>query len=132
MQCILCKIYFWKVFHKYYNFICAPICTKSFIFAKSGCYSMLLFVTLVRESSPSINDLQDCCSLCKYPGRSGKRVSMDFVVGLPRTQSRCDSLWLIMDQLTKVAHFITIKTPHTRPQLVELYVSRIVYFYGVS
>jgi hypothetical protein len=32
MQCILCKVYFWKVFHKYYNFICAPICTKSFIF----------------------------------------------------------------------------------------------------
>jgi hypothetical protein len=31
MQCILCKIYFWKVFHKYYNLICAPICTKSFI-----------------------------------------------------------------------------------------------------
>jgi hypothetical protein len=41
MQCILCKIYFWKVFHKYYNFICAPICTKSFFFAKSGCYNML-------------------------------------------------------------------------------------------
>jgi hypothetical protein len=33
MQCILYKIYFWKVFHKYYNlicifFICTPICTK--------------------------------------------------------------------------------------------------------
>jgi hypothetical protein len=28
MQCILYKIYFWKVFHKYYNLICTPICTK--------------------------------------------------------------------------------------------------------
>jgi hypothetical protein len=38
MQCILCKIYFWKVFHKYYNLICTPICTKNFILVKSGCY----------------------------------------------------------------------------------------------
>jgi hypothetical protein len=28
MQCILYKIYFWKIFHKYYNLICTPICTK--------------------------------------------------------------------------------------------------------
>jgi hypothetical protein len=38
MQCILCKIYFWKVFHKYYNLICTPICTKKIILVKSGCY----------------------------------------------------------------------------------------------
>jgi hypothetical protein len=31
--------YFWKVFHKYYNLICTPICTKIFILAKSGCYN---------------------------------------------------------------------------------------------
>jgi hypothetical protein len=36
MQCILCKIYFWKVFHKYYNFICAPICTKFLFLQKVG------------------------------------------------------------------------------------------------
>jgi hypothetical protein len=36
MQCILCKIYFWKVFHKYYNFICAPICTKVLFLQKVG------------------------------------------------------------------------------------------------
>jgi hypothetical protein len=33
---------------------------------------------------------------------------MDFIVGLPRTQSSYDSIWVIMDQLTKVAHFIPI------------------------
>jgi hypothetical protein len=40
MQCILCKIYFWKVFHKYYNliciFICIPICTKILFLSKVG------------------------------------------------------------------------------------------------
>jgi hypothetical protein len=43
MQCIICKIYFLKVFHKYYNFIYTPICTKKiFILAKSGCYNKVL------------------------------------------------------------------------------------------
>jgi hypothetical protein len=43
MQCILYKIYFWKVFHMYYNFICificTPIWTKKIILVKSGCYT---------------------------------------------------------------------------------------------
>jgi hypothetical protein len=56
---------------------------------------------------------------------------MDFVLGLPRTQSRDDSLWVIVDRLAKVAHFIPTNTKHTRPQLVELYVSRIICLHGV-
>jgi hypothetical protein len=51
---------------------------------------------------------------------------MDFIVGLPRTQSGYDSIWVIMDQLTKVAHFIPAKTTYSGPQLVGLYMSRIV------
>jgi hypothetical protein len=56
---------------------------------------------------------------------------MDFIVGLPRTQSGYDSIWVIMDRLTKVAHFIPVKTTYSGPQLAELYMSRIVYLYGV-
>jgi hypothetical protein len=56
---------------------------------------------------------------------------MDFIVGFPRTQSGYDSLWLIVDRLTKVAHFIPIKTIYSRPQLAELYMSRIVSLHGV-
>jgi transposase InsO family protein len=51
---------------------------------------------------------------------------MDFIVGLPRTQSGYDFIWVIVDQLTKVAHFIPIKTTYSGPQLAELYMSRIV------
>jgi hypothetical protein len=36
MKCILCKIYFWKVFHMYYNFICTPIWTKFLFLQKVG------------------------------------------------------------------------------------------------
>jgi hypothetical protein len=57
---------------------------------------------------------------------------MDFIVGLPRTQSGYDSIWVIVDSLTKVAHFIHDKMTNTRPQLAELYMERIVYLHGVS
>jgi hypothetical protein len=56
---------------------------------------------------------------------------MDFIVGLPRTESGYDSIWLIMDRLTKVAHFIPIKTTYSGPQLAKLYMSRIVCLHGV-
>jgi hypothetical protein len=56
---------------------------------------------------------------------------MDFIVGMPRTQSGYDSIWLIVDQLTKVAHFLPVKTTYSGPQLTELYMSRIVCLHGV-
>jgi hypothetical protein len=56
---------------------------------------------------------------------------MDFIMGLPRTQSGYDALWVIVDRLTKVAYFRPIKTTYTRPQLAKLYMPRIVYFHGV-
>jgi hypothetical protein len=56
---------------------------------------------------------------------------MDFIVGLPRTQLGYDSIWVIVDQLTKVDHFITVETTYSRPQLAELYMSRIVCMHGV-
>jgi transposase InsO family protein len=56
---------------------------------------------------------------------------MDFIVGLPRTQKCYDFIWVIVDRLTKVAHFIPIKITYTRPQLAELYISRIICPHGV-
>jgi hypothetical protein len=58
-------------------------------------------------------------------------IAMGFIVGLPRTQSGYNSIWVIMDQLTKVAHFIPVKTTYSGLQLAELYMSRIVYSHGV-
>jgi transposase InsO family protein len=56
---------------------------------------------------------------------------MNFIIGLPRTQSGYDSIWVIVDRLTKVAHFIPIKTTYSGLQLAELYMSRIVCLHGV-
>jgi hypothetical protein len=47
-------------------------------------------------------------------------------MGLPRTLFGYDSLWVIVNQLTKVAHFVPVKMTYTRPQLVEVYMPRIV------
>jgi hypothetical protein len=60
-----------------------------------------------------------------------EEIAMDFIVCLPRTQSGYDSIWVIVDRLTKVAHFITVKTTYSGPQLAKLYMSRIVYLHGV-
>jgi transposase InsO family protein len=60
-----------------------------------------------------------------------EEIAMDFIVGLPRTQLDYDSIWVTVDQLTKVAHFIPVKTKYSRPQLAELYMSKIVCLHGV-
>jgi hypothetical protein len=67
----------------------------------------------------------------QVPEWKWEEIVMDFIVGLPRTQSGCGSLWEIMDQLTKVAHFILGKMTYIGPQLVELYSSRTAYLHGV-
>jgi hypothetical protein len=58
-------------------------------------------------------------------------IVMEFIVGLPRTQSGYNSIWVIVDRLTKVAHFIPIKTTYSGPQLAGLYMSKIVCLHGV-
>jgi hypothetical protein len=56
---------------------------------------------------------------------------MDFIVGLPRTSAGYDSIWMIVDRLTKVAHFIPVRTNYMGAKLAELYMARIVCLHGV-
>jgi hypothetical protein len=56
---------------------------------------------------------------------------MDFIMGLLRTQSGYDSILVIVDRLTLMANFILVKTTYSRPQLAELYMSRVVCLHGV-
>jgi hypothetical protein len=60
-----------------------------------------------------------------------EEIGMDFITGLPRTSKGYDSIWVIMDRLTKVAHFIPVKTTYKCGQLAELYMARIVSLHGV-
>ena len=55
---------------------------------------------------------------------------MDFVVGLPRTQQGHDATWVIINRLTKLEHFLLVKTNYNLNKLVELYVKEIVRLHG--
>ncbi|KAK1680723.1 hypothetical protein QYE76_041571 [Lolium multiflorum] len=57
-------------------------------------------------------------------------VGMDFITGLPKSSKGNDSIWVVVDRLTKVAHFIPVKTTYQGPRLAELYISRIVSLHG--
>jgi transposase InsO family protein len=58
-------------------------------------------------------------------------IAMDFVTGLPRTQKGYDSVWVIIDRLTKSAHFLPVKTTYTASQYAKLYLEEIVSLHGV-
>jgi hypothetical protein len=66
----------------------------------------------------------------KIPEWKWKEIGMDFIIGLPRTPKGYDSIWVIVDRLTKVAHFIPVKTTYKVSQLAELYMARIVSQHG--
>jgi hypothetical protein len=58
-------------------------------------------------------------------------VGMDFITGLPRTKSGYDSIWVVVDRLTKVAHFIPVKTTYTSARLAKIYMNWILCLHGV-
>ncbi|WVZ84812.1 LOW QUALITY PROTEIN: hypothetical protein U9M48_031799 [Paspalum notatum var. saurae] len=67
----------------------------------------------------------------KVPEWKWEEITMDFIVGLPRTQKGYNSIWVVVDRLTKVAHFIPVNTTYTGARLAELYIYRIVCLHGV-
>uniref|UniRef100_A0A2N9F185 Reverse transcriptase n=1 Tax=Fagus sylvatica TaxID=28930 RepID=A0A2N9F185_FAGSY len=59
-----------------------------------------------------------------------EHVTMDFVVGLPRSLKGHDAIWVIVDRLTKSAHFLLIKVNFTLDKLARLYIQEIVRLHG--
>ncbi|KAL0345764.1 UNVERIFIED_CONTAM: Transposon Tf2-12 polyprotein [Sesamum radiatum] len=60
-----------------------------------------------------------------------EKITMDFVVGLPRTFRKHDAIWVIVDRLTKSAHFLPIRQGDSLDKLAELYITEIVRLHGV-
>jgi hypothetical protein len=56
---------------------------------------------------------------------------MDFIVGLPLTSRKFNSIWVIVNQFTKYAHFILVHTFYRGEKYVELYASHIMCLHGV-
>jgi hypothetical protein len=58
-------------------------------------------------------------------------ITMDFIVGLPKTPAGFDSIWVIVDRLTKSAHFIPVKATFTAEKLAWIYHKEIVRLHGI-
>ncbi|RVW98761.1 Transposon Tf2-2 polyprotein [Vitis vinifera] len=58
-------------------------------------------------------------------------ITMDFVIGLPKTRSKKNGVWVIVDRLTKSAHFLAMKTTDSMNILAKLYIQEIVRLHGI-
>ena len=56
---------------------------------------------------------------------------MDFVVWLPLTGRKHDLVWVMVDRLTKSAHFLPVRTDYSLDKLAELYIEEIVRLHGI-
>ncbi|KAI3819573.1 hypothetical protein L1987_13414 [Smallanthus sonchifolius] len=67
----------------------------------------------------------------EIPQWKWEQVSMDFITKLPKTSSGYDAIWVIVDRLTKSAHFLPIKETDKTEKLAKLYIKEIVARHGV-
>jgi hypothetical protein len=66
------------------------------------------------------------------PAWKWEDINMDFIMGLPLTDRMFNSIWVIINRLTKSTHFILVHTCYRAEKYAELYISRILCLHGVS
>jgi hypothetical protein len=64
-------------------------------------------------------------------GWKWEEISMDFITGLPMTQRGHDWMWVIVDRLTKSAHFIPVNSTNRPHEYADMYIAQIVHLHGV-
>ncbi|KAM2653913.1 hypothetical protein EV2_025487 [Malus domestica] len=109
-----------------------------------------MYVLNNMELKKEILDEVHCSTYAMHPGVKAKRkkpfglmqplpvpelkwenITMDFLYKLPRTRNGYDGIWVIVDRLTKSAHFIPVKDKYSLSRLAELFISKIVKYHGV-
>ncbi|GJZ30457.1 putative reverse transcriptase domain-containing protein [Tanacetum coccineum] len=83
-------------------------------------------VLMQREKKPSSLLVQPEIPMWKW-----ERITMDFITKLPKTSNRHDTIWVIVDRLTKSAHFIPTRETDSMETLTRLYIKEIVSRHGV-
>ena len=56
---------------------------------------------------------------------------MDFITGLPHTRRQHDSIWVIVDRMTKSSRFLAVKTTDSAEDYAKIYINEIVRLHGV-
>nr|GEZ69758.1 putative reverse transcriptase domain-containing protein [Tanacetum cinerariifolium] len=67
----------------------------------------------------------------EIPKWKWENITMDFINKLPRTRSRHDSIWVIVDRLTKSAYFLVVREDYKTKKLARLYINEIIARHGV-
>jgi hypothetical protein len=67
----------------------------------------------------------------EIPQWKWERITMDFITKLPKTSNNHDMIWVIVDRLTKSAHFIPIKETDKMERLTQIYLKEVVSRHGV-
>jgi transposase InsO family protein len=65
------------------------------------------------------------------PSWKWEELSMDFIVGFPNTSRHHDSIWVIVDRLTKTTHLLPVHTTHRAEKYAEIYIDQIVRLHGI-
>ncbi|KAI3813823.1 hypothetical protein L1987_18558 [Smallanthus sonchifolius] len=84
-----------------------------------------------RRSDEMYHDLKGVILQPKIPMWKWEQISMNFITKLPRTPSGCDTIWVIVDRLTKSAHFLAIKETDKVEKLTRVYLKEVVSRHGV-
>jgi hypothetical protein len=58
-------------------------------------------------------------------------VTMDFITKIPKTSKQHDSIMVVVDKLTKAAHFIPVKLTHKEANIVDVYMRQIARLHGI-
>jgi hypothetical protein len=58
-------------------------------------------------------------------------VTMDFIIGFPRTNKRHDSIMVVVDNLTKDSHLISLKTTHKAVDVVDIFMKEVARLHGI-
>ncbi|XP_031276789.1 uncharacterized protein LOC116135233 [Pistacia vera] len=135
--------------------VCVPICSVHELLVREshggglmGHFGVLKTLDILREHFywPKMkHDVQSVCDKCitysqakskvrphglytplPVPNQPWIDISMDFVLGLPRTQSGKDSIFVFVDRFSKMAHFITYSKTNNATHIVDLFFKEVV------
>jgi hypothetical protein len=65
------------------------------------------------------------------PEKKWEVITIDFITGLPRTNKQHDSIMVVVEKLTKAAHFVPVKITHTTINIAEIFMKEIARLHGI-